>query len=98
MKKVLTTLLITLFIGSLSFANSEPTSKKIVDKNELTVLKPVLNNNQLSETINLCVIKCSITDNGVTYETSAGNWYTGCKKAGDECLRKIAELTANPEP
>lgn len=98
MKKILITLLITLFCGSLSFANSEPTTKKPVDKNELTVQKPVLNNEQLSENITMCVIKCSITDNGITYEASAGNWYTGCKKAGDECLRRLAELTANPEP
>lgn len=98
MKQIIFTLLIILFFGNLSFASSEPITKKSIDKKELTDLSKFLNNNELSETTIMCVIKCSITDNGITYETSAGNWYTGCKKAGDECLRKLAELTANPEP
>lgn len=98
MKKMFFASVATLLVGSLSFANSEPTKKEVVEnKNQTTEKKGVVAKND-TEKETVCVITCSTTVNGVTYETSAGNWFTSCNSAGNQCLRKLGELSANLAP
>lgn len=98
MKKIIFALMTSLFISSVSFANNELTNKNSVEKKNSTVEKTTENSKKDIEKEAVCTISCSVTVNGVTYTTSAGGWLTSCKEAGNQCLRKLAELSANLEP
>jgi hypothetical protein len=98
MKKTFFALMATLFISSLSYANNELAKKNSEEKKNSTIEKTIENRTKDSEKEAVCTISCSVTVNGVTYTTSAGGWLTSCKEAGNQCLRKLAELSANLEP
>jgi hypothetical protein len=98
MKKLLLALGAVLLLNSAGFANNEPTNKKPAEIKELTAEKLVLISKESAEKYAVCKISCSVVANGVTYTTSAGGWFTGCAEAGNQCLRKLAELSANLEP
>lgn len=98
MKKIFFAFVATLLVSTLSFANSEPTKKETVEKKNQTTEKVTVNNAVSIEKDAVCTITCSTTVNGVTYTTSAGGWLTSCNSAGNQCLRKLGELSANLTP
>lgn len=93
MKKTIFAFTATLLVFTAVFANSEPTKKVVVKMNNQTTEKKDANNSKNFENDNVCTITCSVVANGVTYTTSSGNWFTGCERAGNDCLVKIAKLS-----
>lgn len=40
----------------------------------------------------VCTVTCSFTYNGITYTTSAGNWFSTCQGATRRCLGKLDSI------
>lgn len=98
MKKVIFAFVATLLVSSASFANTELTKKDENEKKAKSTQKEVVDYTKNAEKDAVCTISCSTTVNGVTYTTSAGGWFTSCREAGNQCLRKLGELSANLAP
>jgi hypothetical protein len=95
MKKVIFSVIATGMFSTISFANT-PTLENEIDLKKENQATTITNDEKKENTV--CVITCSTTVNGVTYTTSAGNWFTSCNSAGNQCLRKLGELSANLAP
>ncbi|WP_445452273.1 hypothetical protein [Flavobacterium sp. 25HG05S-40] len=95
MKKLIFGFIATTMFSLSSFANTPTTENKtdLQKENQTITIK-----NENNEDRDICTITCSKTVGGVTYTTSAGGWLTSCNTAGNQCLRKLGELTANLEP
>jgi hypothetical protein len=78
MKKLFFTLTILM---SFAFTNvSNDRSKVVLSETDI--------NNK-----NFCTISCSRTVDGVTYTSSAGNWFSTCRGAWVRCREKLSKAT-----
>lgn len=98
MKKLLLILGSVLLINSAVFASNQPVNKKPSEKKEKIAENQNLIQKESEQKHTVCTISCSVVANGVTYTATAGNWFTSCNSAGNQCLRKLAEVSANLEP
>ncbi len=39
-----------------------------------------------------CTVSCSVTVMGVTFTTTAGNWFSSCERAGMRCYAKLQRM------
>ena len=89
MKKVFFGIIVTAMFSTLSFANTPALENEIILKKEnQTIIEKSKNKNE--ET--LCTVPCSQTVGGVTYTTTAGNWFSSCERAARKKKKKLRQF------
>lgn len=81
MKKMIYGIIATVVFSFSSFAIN-PAFKRV---NETK------NTNQ--KKVKICTVTCSKTIHGVTYTTTAGNWFSSCDGASERCKKKLNQLS-----
>lgn len=88
MKKYFMSYLGCLLVTSVGFSNNNPIKNKNVKETKKEIVQPT----QKNKKEDVCTITCSVTENGVTYTASAGNWFTSCNTAGNQCIIKLGKI------
>ncbi|MFY0632060.1 MAG: hypothetical protein JXR05_17000 [Flavobacteriaceae bacterium] len=44
-----------------------------------------------------CSVSCTMTHNGITYSTTAGNWFSTCEGAARRCEKKLRQYVQDAE-
>lgn len=89
MKKVIFGFIATAMFSTVSFANTPALENEINLKKENQTIT-VTNENKKEETV--CSATCSQTVGGVTYTTTAGNWFSSCERAERRCEEKLRQF------
>lgn len=75
--------------STVSFANT-PTLENGIDLKNDNQATTIANENKKDDTV--CTETCSRVIGGVTYTTSAGNWFSTCEGALSRCEAKLDKL------
>jgi hypothetical protein len=89
MKKVIFGFIATAMFSTVSFAITPALENQIILKKENQTIK-IKNENKKEETE--CNATCSQTVGGITYTTTAGNWFSSCERAERRCEEKLRQF------
>lgn len=88
MKKVIFGFIATTMFSIVGFANT-PTLEKTTELKKESIM-PLDKKGKEKGTI--CSTTCSQTVGGVTYTTTAGNWFSSCERADRRCEEKLRQF------
>ena len=92
MKKVIFGFVATIMFSVNGFSNTPVIENEMKFENEKSC-----KNNNLTETKSglnesICSTTCSRTVAGITFTTSAGNWFSSCERAERRCQEKLDQF------